>query len=448
MAPAPQIHVVSKSDNTRHIVCRLPADDHVQETRTLAPSSVRALVSVISLSSNNLSYARAGTLLHWWDTYPVPGDAPPPYDDRGEWGIVPAWGYARVVESTIEALPGDSLLWGLWPTSSRPVELRLDPVESSSGRLWAETSPHRSRLMTMYNHYQHHPGRLTERFMAYRSLFPVFESAHLLNRAVFPASPAASPTHPLGLPASALPWSSDTARLASAVVVSMSASSKTGRSLAWELARNRGPSASTGQASQAGGPLALLQLTSSPRALDASSAGAGAGAGAGPSALAVRSVAYDEPSAVSMAWIRQFHPARVVIFDFGAPARTLDAFVEALSESEIVSASSVTIIQVGQEPKVYTDAEQESFRAQSARLGKVQFNTSGVRDRAIEASGPSKYVLDLDEAWARFYAENGLSNIEIKYHVGVEGPLGIEGAWQRLCDGKVSPTEGVVVKMG
>ncbi|KAF6825875.1 hypothetical protein CMUS01_09657 [Colletotrichum musicola] len=72
---------------------------------------------------------------------------------------------------------------------------------------------------------------LNDIFAAFRCLFPVFESGHLLNQTVFPvASATAGPIHPLDLPH--LPWTDEDADLTGAVVLSLSAARKTGRNLA------------------------------------------------------------------------------------------------------------------------------------------------------------------------------------------------------------------------
>lgn len=423
------VHVVSKQDNTKHAVCKLP---DTQLPGQLAASSIRVSVELVSLGSNNLSYARGGTVLHWWDAYPVPEGAPAPFNDPAEWGIVPAWGFARVTGTTIPFITEGTRLWGMWPTSSHHVDLQLEPIGSTTSGLWTETSPHRSSLMTVYNQYQFAPARGDDTFDAFRSLFPVFEAAHLLNLAVFPAASATtSPVHPLGLPQ--LPWSEENADLSGAVVVSLSAASKTARSLAWQLARNR-------QRAAGGGPKALLQLTSSPQTLasfiDDQTL-----------SLNIKSAAYTEPLDDVMSWIREAAPTRVVIFDFGTPTRVLDDFMEALSASAIVPTAATTVIQVGQEPKVFTGAEMAAFQAQSTRLGKIQYNTSGVRDRAMKAAGAAEYLRTVDEAWERFYREKGFGDMTLRRLAGVQGADGIEGAWQNLCDGNVSPGVGIVINL-
>jgi hypothetical protein len=60
-----QVHVVSKADNQVHVVATLDHSEH--ERQGLVASNVRVRLLLITLSSNNLSYARGGDLLHWWD---------------------------------------------------------------------------------------------------------------------------------------------------------------------------------------------------------------------------------------------------------------------------------------------------------------------------------------------------------------------------------------------
>lgn len=59
-----EVHVVSKIDNERHATFAVQEDSsHVVK---LPPSSIRARVVCVSLTSNNLSYARGGHILHWF----------------------------------------------------------------------------------------------------------------------------------------------------------------------------------------------------------------------------------------------------------------------------------------------------------------------------------------------------------------------------------------------
>jgi hypothetical protein len=60
MDQAQVMHVVSKADNAVHATVGLrPIEE------ALSPSSIRVATSLISLTSNNLSYASGGDSLHW-----------------------------------------------------------------------------------------------------------------------------------------------------------------------------------------------------------------------------------------------------------------------------------------------------------------------------------------------------------------------------------------------
>ena len=58
-----EVHVVSKVDNEQHATFTLqtPSSPAVE----LSPSSIRVRTLLVSLTSNNLSYARGGHFLHW-----------------------------------------------------------------------------------------------------------------------------------------------------------------------------------------------------------------------------------------------------------------------------------------------------------------------------------------------------------------------------------------------
>src|SRR3954447_15572987 len=135
-----------------------------------------------------------------WDTYPLPINSPLPYSgSNSSWGIVPAWGYAVVVESTT-SIPQGAIMWGFWPTSSALTDLKLEAAEPKGH--WIETSGHRQRLMHLYNRYnevQRPPVAVSSPFssftqeelevMAWTTLFgAVGESSYLLSHHVFSPS--------------------------------------------------------------------------------------------------------------------------------------------------------------------------------------------------------------------------------------------------------------------
>lgn len=399
------IHVVSKRNIGQNATCAISADTH-----PLAAGSVRVSTELISVTTNNLTYARGGTALHWWDAYPVPDSAPAPFNDGEAWGIVPAWGYARVLESRISDLEPNRYLYGLWPMSPHPVDLRLEPVEPTGH--WREASAHRSELMTMYNHFERtndkSPPDATV-VMAKTGLTAAF----LLNKFVF-AGPV---VHPGGVGA---PWCREDADLTSAAVVCLSAGSKTGRAFAWNLTRNRVSSSA---------PLALLQLSSDPDSLPRyPEAG-----------LPTKQAKYDEPDAV--AWLAGFHPERVVIVDFGAPKAVTDSVLDAAQ----AVVPSILLLAVGVEAKMYSPEELSELRQSLSAPNKVMLNTSAVRDRAIEFAGPAAYFRKFNEALVRYLSDWDKQKLHLKTVRGIEGTLGLEGLWHDLCNRRVPPNVGVTV---
>ncbi|KAK1962633.1 hypothetical protein LY78DRAFT_718891 [Colletotrichum sublineola] len=91
-----EIHVISKRDITKHET--LAVDISMPP---LAASSVHLRTSLISITANNFTYAKLGSILQWWNTWPVPVDGPTPYNNQDEWGIVPAWGFARCLNQLL-----------------------------------------------------------------------------------------------------------------------------------------------------------------------------------------------------------------------------------------------------------------------------------------------------------------------------------------------------------
>lgn len=407
-----QVHVVSKLNNSKHAVFNIERPSTGPACPT---SSVRVQPLLFALTSNNLSYARGGKTLHWWDAFPVPDGSPEEFKDEEKWGVVPAWGYGRVLESNIEAITKESLLWGFWPVSSHPFQIQLEPIKPDGN--WRATDQHRSKLMSIYNRYEQViPGDL-DRMKMTALCKPLWMGPYSLNRGVF----APEGIHPLGAGGT---WAEGDSDLTSAAVIVLSASSKTGRSFSWELAKNRDLAAQ--------GPLALLQLTSAPDTLPSFPC----------TDLPIKAARYGDQDAIT--WVAIIHPKRIVIVDFGAS----DEVVQSLHASaSSLCPNAVTIIAVGFEAKVYSPEELQSRISQNKSLGKVQLNASELRDRLIERDGTEQYFEEQNKAWDCFYQEKGYGAIDVRTLTAVEGKNGIEGAWDDLCTRSVNPSVGIIVDL-
>lgn len=110
---------------------------------TVAPAAdgeVVVRVDAFGLTANNISYAVFGDLLGYWGFFP----------SEGEWGQVPAWGFATVVDSASDVLGEGERLFGYVPMADH---LRLRPRSGGEGQV-VDTSEHRATLPPAYNAYR------------------------------------------------------------------------------------------------------------------------------------------------------------------------------------------------------------------------------------------------------------------------------------------------------
>ena len=242
------VHLVNKANISENAVIEVPV---ASNNDALAPGHVLVKSKIISLSRNNVTYAALGTMLKWWDAFPVQSNYPAPYNDPATWGIVPSWGYGEVLESNHPALEKGRLLYGFWPTSSAPLDFYLEQ-DGKFPLLFRERSPHRAAMMTLYGDYVALPADHTvpEDELAWKSASATWGSGYVLSDYAFNHN---NPIHPLGIAS----WSAEQADLRDAVVVALSASSNTSRSTTWNL----------DQKDKADAPKALLEVTSNISAL-------------------------------------------------------------------------------------------------------------------------------------------------------------------------------------
>ena len=106
----------------------------------LADGQIRTEVELFALTANNITYAAMGGAMRYWDFYPS-GDA--------EWGVIPVWGFATVIESRHAEVPVGERLYGYWPTSNRAV---LQPTRVNTLG-FSDAAPHRAELHAVYNQY-------------------------------------------------------------------------------------------------------------------------------------------------------------------------------------------------------------------------------------------------------------------------------------------------------
>jgi hypothetical protein len=110
------------------------------EDKPLAEGEVRARIESFSLTANNITYAAFGDAMNYWQFFPS--------GDEG-WGIVPVWGFGKVVQSLHPGVAIGERLYGYWPMARSTVlaPTRLD----ANGFL--DGAEHRRPLHAVYNHY-------------------------------------------------------------------------------------------------------------------------------------------------------------------------------------------------------------------------------------------------------------------------------------------------------
>ena len=109
----------------------------------LKPGEALLRISRLALTTNNITYAAFGETPHlrYWDFFPT---------GAAEWFHMPAWGFAEIVESTVEGLAVGERFYGYWPIASHVV---MNPVRVSE-RGFYDGIPHRRERTSAYNQYQ------------------------------------------------------------------------------------------------------------------------------------------------------------------------------------------------------------------------------------------------------------------------------------------------------
>jgi len=115
----------------------------VEDTRReLEDGQSRLRVDAFGLTTNNITYAVFGDMLGYWQLFPSG-------DTSGDWGRVPAWGFAEVTESRSDLLDVGERLFGMLPMSD---ELVITPGRSDERGL-TDVAEHRAGVFGTYNRY-------------------------------------------------------------------------------------------------------------------------------------------------------------------------------------------------------------------------------------------------------------------------------------------------------
>lgn len=427
MTPAPTIQVLSKQNYEDDHYVTLPS---ALPLPSLPPSSLRIGATVISLTTNNFTYARVGHLLGWWDVHPLPPSVPEEFSDPTAFGRISAWGYGTVLESTLSGPETSKIevgtqIYGYLPIGTLPVDMQVEVNKNVPGQFF-EVSKGRAHLMPVYNRYMFYPPALTaeeKHNQGIDSLFQVlFETGYLMNRFVFAwdEKELVQPGMELG-PASetTAPWSLENAQIGEDTsMLLFSASGKTALSFAYELKHNR-PAGSKPRMIVAVGSDSSRAFTDGTGLYD-------------------KTLNYDADSTSDLAAELGLDSAsKIVICDFGARDSAANRWTEKLK----LTYENTLFIGVGGEVVPDTpEKTMEKFIAGMSSM-KIQINASGMRSQAMKILGEKKYFEDFLKEW-KLCKEGGIiKGLRLTWGEGMDD---VAKGWKKLYKGEVAPEEGLV----
>lgn len=106
----------------------------------LSAGQARLRIERFALTANNVTYAASGFAIGYWKFFPTA---------EADWGLVPVWGFAEVVESASDVAAVGERFYGFYPLAS---ELVMEPV-AHGGTAVRDVAAHRVDLPVVYNIY-------------------------------------------------------------------------------------------------------------------------------------------------------------------------------------------------------------------------------------------------------------------------------------------------------
>ena len=395
----------------------------------LKAASVRIRTNSIGLTSNNLSYCAGGTLLHWWHAFPVPASAPSGFTDA-EYGVCPGWGYASVLASTIDAIEPGRTIYGFVPISSHTVDLQLQQSEKMPSH-WIETSPHRSKLMSLYQRFFLLPSGFTldaaDMIALMKPVMVTAGSGYLLARYVFAHT---NPIHPLGAPFPGMPfkeWTERESSLGKACVICVASGTKTARSFIYQIA-----ALATDLPK-----FSLVEITN----------GRGCEEYVSPP-FAHQVIQYKDICSRSLP-----KHSKYFVLDFGGRDNAAVKVVAALTDHD--PSTEIIPIAIGSEPKV-SGAEDRQMKMQQRNATSRywwQMNATGIKDEAMKRMGEREYIEDEENAFQSMVKEQvnqydgKVLGVKLRTEQGLGRELGVEGIWTQLCRGEITGEDGILVQL-
>jgi hypothetical protein len=406
------VHVLDKTDYTKHYLVAIP----LQTLPTLEPSSLRFCPRILGLTTNNLTYARMGHVMGWYDIYPLPSNIPEPYHDSSAYGRVAAWGYADIVESTVPEIAVGQTLYGFLPISTGVETMHVGFSRHREREIPNQIialDHHRQHLWKIYNRYT--IGTSLAQFEKSKGLDSLgwdalmqglFGTGYNLSTHGFAWTPK-DLIHPSG----GGTWTAEDADLRHAAVVILNASGKTGMAFAYALRRCR-PRAHQPYSIVGVGSEASKNTIQGSRLFD--------------------EVVLNTDLETTKTMIEASGCQRVVLLDFGARVSVLPTWAATLSSSSI----PFTLITIGGEVK----PQSAGTRSASIRPPN-QVNASLLREKGIEHTG-EEYFRAFNKAWEEF--KDSVQGVGLEWGEGIEA---WSKGWDDLCKDNVQASKGLVYRI-
>lgn len=140
-----------------------------QPLAELGDGEILCKVDRFALTANNITYGVVGEQIGYWQFFPADGN----------WGIIPVWGFADVIESRHSDIEAGERLYGYFPTASHLV---IKPSRVKADRL-IDAAEHRATLPPVYNSYARtgaEPHFDTSMEAERMLLFPLYATSYCL----------------------------------------------------------------------------------------------------------------------------------------------------------------------------------------------------------------------------------------------------------------------------
>jgi hypothetical protein len=109
------------------------------DTGQLQDGQARLRIDAFALTSNNITYGAFGDALQYWNFFP----------SVDEWGRIPVWGFADVVETHVGDVPVGQRVYGYFPMAD---ELIVEPGKVDDGG-FSDLAAHRQAMAPIYSRY-------------------------------------------------------------------------------------------------------------------------------------------------------------------------------------------------------------------------------------------------------------------------------------------------------